>query len=320
MSEDVSPTAPASTVVRDSKWVEGVAADRSVGEAAHCILAARLRAAWHWLPLAAEKCDEDVEYVHQLRIATRRAAQAVRVFSRLLPEATATDLRAQLRRVREAADEARNWDILCARFLTGSEPGGDGFVTGLLERLQRQRREAQPPIVAIYQEFVASQFGAQIDQVLEGLSAQRRGQAERKFGRQVRRYLKPVVKRFFQAADADLKDEVALHELRIRAKKLRYTMELVAVGFEPAFRTKLYSQITRLQDRLGTVQDHAVARDFFFDWVVKIPEPETRALLKGLLLAEVRAHADLRDAFLADWTPRVIAKLRRQFRLHCGLS
>ena len=320
MSEDVSPTAPASTVVRDSKWVAGVAADRSVGEVAHCILAARLQAVWHWLPLAAEKCDEDVEYVHQLRISTRRAAQAVRVFSRLLPDATVVDLREKLRRIREAADEARNWDILCARFLTGGEPGGDGFVTGLLERLQRQRREAQPPIVAIYQQLVAGQFGAQIDQVLEGLLAQQESRTQSKFGRQVRRYLKPVVKGFFQAAEADLRDDAALHALRIRAKKLRYTMELVAAACEPAFRTKLYSQITRLQDRLGTVHDHAMARDFFFDWVAKVPERETRALLKGLLLAEIQAHADLRDAFLADWTPQVIAKLRRQFRLHCGLS
>ena len=42
--------------------------------------------------------------------------------------------------------------------------------------------------------------------------------------------------------------------LRIRTKKLRYTMEIVAVAFDSAFRKKLYPQVTLFQDLLGNRQ------------------------------------------------------------------
>ena len=58
------------------KWVEGVSPKQPLHEAAYRILESRLSAVWHWLPLAAEKSDEDVEYVHQLRVSTRRAVEA----------------------------------------------------------------------------------------------------------------------------------------------------------------------------------------------------------------------------------------------------
>jgi hypothetical protein len=58
------------------KWVPIVAPEEGVREVASGTLAARLATVQHYLPLAAEKSDEDVEYVHQLRVWTRRAAAA----------------------------------------------------------------------------------------------------------------------------------------------------------------------------------------------------------------------------------------------------
>ena len=53
-------------------------------------------------------------------------------------------------------------------------------------------------------------------------------------------FLSPAVKRFLKAAEADLSDDEALHDLRIQAKKLRYSMEHVAAAFKPSFKNKLY--------------------------------------------------------------------------------
>jgi hypothetical protein len=72
--------------VPDGKWGSGVAPNQTVGEAAGQILAARLPAVWSWLPLAAQRSEEDVECVHQLRVAPRRAMAALRLFADLLPE------------------------------------------------------------------------------------------------------------------------------------------------------------------------------------------------------------------------------------------
>ena len=54
-------------------------------EVAHGVLASHLQSGLRWLPLAAEKSEEDVEYVHQLRIASRRAVAALRTFAELIP-------------------------------------------------------------------------------------------------------------------------------------------------------------------------------------------------------------------------------------------
>lgn len=94
-------------VPSDSKWMAGISADQSVCEVAGRVLDARLKAVCQSLPLAAEKSDEDVEHVHQLRISVRRAVEAVRVFSGLMDEAEVTALRDRLRRTRLAADEAQ---------------------------------------------------------------------------------------------------------------------------------------------------------------------------------------------------------------------
>ena len=89
------------------------------------------------------------------------------------------------------------------------------------------------------------------------------------------------------------------------------------MAFEPAFRKNLYPQVTLFQDLLGTVNDHATAKTLFGDWLSKSEDAEQKAFLEGLLLAEERATKDLRAAFLATWTPKVVSGLKRQFRAYC---
>ena len=91
----------------------------------------------------------------------------------------------------------------------------------------------------------------------------------------------------------------------------------LAVAFDSAFRKKLYPQVTLFQDLLGTVNDHATAGMRFRDWLSKSEDTEQKVFLEGLLLAEERATEDLRAAFLATWTPKVMSGLKRQFRAYC---
>ena len=94
-------------------------------------------------------------------------------------------------------------------------------------------------------------------------------------------------------------------------------MEIVAVAFDSAFREKLYPQMTVLQDVLGTVNDHATALRLFGDWLSKSQVVAERAFLEGLVLAEERATADLRTAFLTTWTPKAVSRLKKQFAAYC---
>jgi CHAD domain-containing protein len=254
-----------------------------------------------------------------LRIATRRAVEALRIFADLIPTPAGDDLRAKFRRIRVAADEARNWDVLGQRFLTGAEASADRVVLQLVEQIRLRRREVQPRLVEVHEDLGAEQFEQQTDQLLQHVQAQRQRNATRRFGQRAAQDLEPVLKKFLRAAKADLSSDDALHALRIRAKKLRYAMEIVASAFEPAFRKKLYPQISRYQDLLGIVNDHATAKVLFHEWWAKSQDGPQRAFLEGLILAESVAHRDLRETFLALWTPKVVGRLRRQFRACCGV-
>ncbi len=88
------------------------------------------------------------------------------------------------------------------------------------------------------------------------------------------------------------------------------------MAFDASFRKRLYPQITLFQDLLGTVNDHSTAKTLFADWRSKSEDAQQKAFLEGLLLAEERASEDLRAAFLATWTPRVVSALKRQFGVY----
>jgi CHAD domain-containing protein len=143
--------------------------------------------------------------------------------------------------------------------------------------------------------------------------------SKRTFGEEAPRFLRPVLRKFFKASEADFADDEALHEFRLRSKKLRYAMEILAPAFEPSFRKKLYRRVSSLQDALGMVNDHATTKLSFNNWINKTEDPHQRSLIQGILLAESKAHEDVRQAFAMIWTPKAIRKLRRGFFRCCGM-
>ena len=302
---------PTRVIPADNNWVEGISSNESVCKVASRVLDTRLKAICHWLPLAAENSDEDIEYVHRLRLSVRRAVEAARIFSGLIEEAEYDELREKLRRIRLAADDSRNWDVLCGRVSHG------GYIPAkLLEQIKAGRRKVQEPIKAAYQEYTTEACGEKFTKLVQEVESHGNNEGKRRFVRHARKYLRPVVKKFFQAAQSDLTTYKSLHGLRIRTKKLGYTMEIVAVAFAPAFRKKLYPQVVIFENLLGTMNDHATEKSMFMDLLSNSESLEQKAFLEGLLMAEERAIADLKAGFLAIWTPKVVSDLKRRFRAY----
>ena len=302
---------PTHAIPADNNWIEGISPNQSVCKVAGRVLDTRLIAVRRWLPLAAENSGEDIEYVHQLRLSVRRAVEAARVFSGLIEGAEYDGLREKLRRIRLAADDARNWDVLCGRLSHG------GYVPAkLLEQIKVGRRKVQEPIQTAYQEFRTKACSEKFEKLVQNVESHGYGEGRRRFMRQARKYLRPVVKKFLKAAESNLTTDKSLHSLRIRTKKLGYTMEIVAVAFAPDFRKKLYPRVTLFQNLLGTMNDHASEKSMFRDLLSKSGSLEQTAFLEGLLLAEERASEDMKAGFLTLWTPKVVSSLKRQFRVY----
>src|SRR5690606_28603104 len=118
----------------------------SVG--AHDALQTRLEAVVAWLPKAAQFPEADIEHVHQLRVSTRKAGAALKLFRELLPKKRAKRLNVSLKGIRRAAGEARDLDVLLERLAVRAE--SDRSLVPLVEHLTRGRVAAQGPLIEVW--------------------------------------------------------------------------------------------------------------------------------------------------------------------------
>ncbi len=300
------------SMARMDKWISGVSPDDRTSDVAGRTLRFRLAAVQHYLPLAAEKPDEDVEYVHELRVATRRTTAALRLYADMLPRRRTARMETRLKQIRRAAGDARDCDVLAQRL---SECHSDAEAQRFLEEVRSRRRQAQRPIQAVYRRLKKDdRFDRRVKKLLRGVRP--RGKAESKdprFGEWARTCLRRIVNRFFKAAPTDGTDASALHRFRIRAKELRYEMELLAGAFPPDFVEKLYPVVETLQQQLGEINDHATAQARLRHRIDAADDPSEADHLRTLLEDEYARLNRSRRTFLQWWTPQRKDDLQARF-------
>src|SRR5262245_50038473 len=139
----------------DGKWIPGLNSDTPVVEAARRVLDVRLGVVRHFLPLAAWHPAADVEYVHHLRVATRRTAAALKLFRDWLPAQQAKAARNHLRGSRRAAGAPRDGDVFLAMLSkwAAKRPATERRGPDFLQGLAFERRAAvQPGLVEVAEE------------------------------------------------------------------------------------------------------------------------------------------------------------------------
>jgi CHAD domain-containing protein len=245
----------------DGKWISGLKADTPLVEAARHALFVRLQVVRDYLPRAIDSADRDPENVHQLRVGTRRADAAVRLFRSCLPNRTYKMARRKLRLIRRAAGAARDWDVflidLNARVLklpTAQRPGVDfliGYALG-------QRTAAQTTL-----ETVGLAEGPMFEEFRTSVVADVRPPEDlslRTLLDLARTMLTGRRALMEHLASGDLTDYAHLHQVRIAGKRLRYAMEVFVDCFDVPFRDVIYPKIEEMQEILGHANDSHVAQ------------------------------------------------------------
>jgi CHAD domain-containing protein len=287
-----------------------------VGDLAHQALWARLNAVWHYLTLAVHESNDDPEYVHNLRVGTRRAQAAVRAFRDWLPPRRARKLRRDLRRIRSAAAEARELDVLLQRLTPWAAAKGDDASAALVARVRAERRAVQPKLERIHRRCQRRGFERQTARLLDKLrwrGGRRRGD-EPELRLAALRQLRSAAARFFDAARGNLEDINRLHCVRLRGKHLRYAMELFTSAFEASFRDELYPLVAQVQEYLGTINDHAAALAHFDRWLDEWDDTTLAAPLAEWVAVEQTALRKARRRFDTWWTSERLRDLRQRFR------
>jgi len=223
------------------------------------------------------RTGEDIEDLHQMRVAVRRMRATLKAARPLLDAAWSDDLRAELGWLGGALGPVRDLDVLLLRLhreiasLPADEQNAGGV---LLDALERERTTAR---AAMLEALTAPRYFGLLERLAETVSAPlptpAPGDAPQPALVDLVRAEARKLRRAVEKAGDDPPDEV-LHAQRIRGKRVRYTGELVAPSLRgtPAGKQvkRLLSATTALQEVLGDHQDACVA------------EQRIRGLLAGL--------------------------------------
>jgi inorganic triphosphatase YgiF len=196
---------------------------------------------------------EEIEYLHQLRIGLRRLRTMVGLAAGIHLAEPAWN--AALKGVMEDLNGARDWDVLMAQTLPRllavleDAPPGPALARHLAREAAAARATAQAAIAAPAFTRLVLEIGRDLltpppcDDPLRHWAA---ASLEARWQRLLKR-----------GRDFDRLDAAQRHRLRIAAKRLRYTADVLGSAFTGThgFMTRL----GRLQDRLGALQDNVVA-------------------------------------------------------------
>ncbi len=289
------------------KDLEGLTPESTLRDAAERALRARLGAVMDRLPAAAAGGEDGPGHVHKLRVATRRAAASLDLFEACVREKDLRSWRKALRRIRRAAGQVRDMDVLAgllARAQKKAAPETGPAIECLLRLARERRAEGQAKLVDAAGRHTRRDLRGRRRKLLRGLrDLEGSGPTGRMlFGEAGRATLLAILTDFRAAAEHDLKDIESLHALRLAGKRLRYAAETHATGTSEAATRDLLQRLEDMQESLGAINDSHQVVGFLREALESgsVPEP----LRRGVEAMERRwaeQRADRAGAFLEWW-------------------
>ena len=244
------------------------------------------------------KASEDIEYIHRMRVASRRLRAALPLFRPCFPQKQYRKWMKEITNITRALGEARDTDVQIS-FLskyekkqsrkfnsrrkksTGGVPAPGPAIQYLTSRLQKKRTSLQSKVISALLELEKSNVIEEMrDTFSNHLSACRRvPKKSLVYG------ISPVAtlrieKRLHTMLSYEQwvpnPDAVAEHHAtRIAAKKLRYTMEIYGMVYRWGLK-KILARVKKVQEILGDLHDC----DVWIDQVTLLLLQE-RALLRS---------------------------------------
>ncbi|MBI3708658.1 MAG: CHAD domain-containing protein [Proteobacteria bacterium] len=200
------------------------------------------------------------EAVHQMRVAIRRLRSALTAFRAMLADEERRRIAAELRWIARQCGEAREWDVFESEFLAPLRErlADDPALARFAEAVATARRAAHDRIAKTLTDPAYTDRLLRLEVWWEGggwtnAAGIQRDEPASDFARRALQRLHRRLRRLGDRLDA--LTEADLHELRLRAKKLRYAAEFFA-SLYPAKAARSYiAALAQIQDRLGSLND-----------------------------------------------------------------
>jgi CHAD domain-containing protein len=270
---------------------------------------------------------EDIEFLHDMRVSTRRLRAAYRVFQPFYEKEAIARFNKELRRAGGTLGAVRDLDVLIEKAETyeaSLSPEAGLSLAPLLGEWGAQREAARRELLAYlnsdgYQRFVES-FRTFL--LTPGMGAKAIPAGE-PVAYQVRHIIpRLIMERYEQvrAYEAVLSTApiTTYHMLRIDCKRLRYALEFFAKLLGPGA-GEVIKQVTAMQELLGAMQDAHVAEGLVVQFLSeRRGRKKTEAMpgVEAYLLTQQQIQADLLNLFEAPW----MALTGPDFRRSLGMA
>jgi triphosphatase len=241
---------------------------------------------------------DDVESLHQMRVGMRRLRSALGMYRRLLhlPE----DLQTELDWLANELGEARDWDVLAGATLPSLAKHLPDLacIEGVRQVAAEQAKQHHIAAAAAVSSARYTRLMLGIHRWVQAMGwhddAATMATAAKPLGQPVAKLACAILRRDqrrlrTRARKLDEASTEARHRVRIAAKKTRYAAEFFASLFADRTVGPYLKALTRLQDKLGYLNDAAVAASLLTGVAASRPElAESVGFVKGYLAAQSR--------------------------------
>ena len=306
------PEVAAREAMSGAQPAQGILADEPMSEAGRKVLYLHLGRMIQNEP--GTRDGQDIEALHDMRVATRRMRSAFRVFAPFFKSRAIQPYVSGLRQTGRVLGAVRDLDVLMAKaqaYLEALPPENAGDLDPLFDVWLAQREKARQKMIAYLDSAKYRDLVQAFKLFLETPGAGAR--TDDSIPPEPMR-VNHVVPELIYARWAGVQafgpiwegaPVSVLHALRIECKRLRYSLEF----FEPVLGPtagEVISEVVRLQDHLGNLNDASVANALLSDFLFSPASEGTseRIIAPGVvtyLAAKQRELQMLIDTFPEAW-------------------
>jgi triphosphatase len=314
-SSDASPPEPAVVRPADPR-TPGVRPDDPWAEAGRKVLGFHLAKMLARVPGVI--AGEDAEEVHAMRVAARRMRAAWRVFGDGFERGEVRRYRGELRDIGASLGAVRDLDVLIGILMAYAGQQSARQRAGLEPLLVEWRGEREARRVELVATLGSERFVGFIGdyEAFAGTPGHAALVLPPHAPGHVRNRMPATIWSAYQdvwAFDGDLQaaDLATLHQLRIAAKWLRYTLEFVREPLDPEA-TALIRPVVALQDHLGDQHDQHVAAELAREFVATSGCGPAELKAIGRFTAYLDGDVErLRRTIRSTWPPIAGSRYRR---------
>ena len=261
------------------------------------------------------RLDGGPEGVHQARVGTRRLRSDLRTFASIFDDVWVQELRGALGGLADALGHVRDADVMRTRLKRAAvalDPLDWQAAESIRSRLGRQRAIQRRMLEDVYR---SDDYLQLLDQLVEAARSPKLLEAADAPAADA---LPALVRRpwgHLTKAVGELDDEPAnddLHEVRIRAKRVRYAAEAATLALEDA--EPMAVAAAAVQEVLGEQHDAVVAGRWLRD-IAATNVTRAEAMVAGLLIAAEQREA---EEWGAKWPDAWDALSKRKVRKWLG--